>query len=194
MSQCVVDYAHETQEYPGKANFLLGAQLYPSGNCPRGFLRSMINPSADNNRSSSCWHPKFDRMFNETHGGNDMWCYVDVHWSSGVANRAFYLAAKGLNQTCDQAVKPAAIGLTSACNIFYRALTSYLSKVADYHELRTATVQAAKDLFGASSPEASSLAQAWDIVGAPRAPYPNTNAPKCQPGFATAASCIRGLV
>jgi hypothetical protein len=39
-----------------------------------------------------------------------MWCYVDVHWSSGVANRAFYLAAKGLNQTCDQAVKPAAIG------------------------------------------------------------------------------------
>lgn len=44
-----------------------------------------------------------------------MWCKVDVHWSSGVANRAFYLMAVGLNGTCangtdTKADKPAAIG------------------------------------------------------------------------------------
>jgi Zn-dependent metalloprotease len=39
-----------------------------------------------------------------------MWCKVDVHWSSGVANRAFWLMAKGFNTTCNDGSKPAAIG------------------------------------------------------------------------------------
>ena len=36
------------------------------------------------------------KQFEETHNGNDMWCQVDVHWSSGPTNRAFYLLASGL--------------------------------------------------------------------------------------------------
>lgn len=39
-----------------------------------------------------------------------MWCQVDVHWSSGVANRAFWLMSEGLNATCGNGTRPAAIG------------------------------------------------------------------------------------
>ncbi|KAI8472161.1 MAG: hypothetical protein J3K34DRAFT_457928 [Monoraphidium minutum] len=191
MSQCVIDYAHENQGYPRRPDFKLGAQLYPDS-CTKGrrFLRSMSDPTADNGYSSACWHPKFDITASEEHNDVDMYCYVDVHWSSGVANRAFYLMAEGLDNTCDKAAAPAAIGIKSACNVFYRALTGYMSKVADYHEARRATKQAATDLFGAGSPQVTAVEAAWDIVGAPRAAYPKPDAPKCQALFAIApANC-----
>jgi hypothetical protein len=56
--------------------------------------------------------------------------------------------------------------------------------VADYHELRTATVLAARDIHGAGSPQAAAVAAAWDVVGAPTAAYPATTAPKCDAKFA----------
>jgi hypothetical protein len=69
--------------------------------------------------------------------------------------------------------------------VFYRATQAYLSKVADYHELRVATGRAASDLFGTDSPQAKAVSEAWDIVGAPRAPYPAVDAPECDAAFAT---------
>jgi hypothetical protein len=58
MAQCVLDWAHE-EGHPRGADYLVGSQLF-QGNCTRRFLRSMVSPTADNNRSSACWHRKFD--------------------------------------------------------------------------------------------------------------------------------------
>lgn len=62
MAQCVVDYAHEHHGYAHAPDYLVGSQLFPKdvANCTRKFLRSMVEPTADGNRSSGCWHPKFD--------------------------------------------------------------------------------------------------------------------------------------
>jgi hypothetical protein len=60
-AQCVIDYAAKEQNYPRGPDFLVGSLLYPPGaNCSRPFLRSMKDPTADNFRSSACWHRKFD--------------------------------------------------------------------------------------------------------------------------------------
>ncbi|GBF89960.1 peptidase [Raphidocelis subcapitata] len=183
MAQCVLDYAHE-QGHPRGPDYLVGSQLF-QGNCTRRFLRSMISPTADSNRSSACWHRKFDLTTSETHSGSDMWCKVDVHWSSGVANRAFWLMAKGFNTTCNDGSKPAAIGIKNACSVFYRSTYAYLSRTGDYYELRAASGRAASDLFGEGSPEVAAVSKAWDVVGVPRAPYPIVDAPPCDAAFAT---------
>ena len=61
MAQCVLDHARDEHGYYKGADFLVGSALYsPSANCSRTFLRSMVDPVADGNRSSSCWSAKFD--------------------------------------------------------------------------------------------------------------------------------------
>lgn len=43
---------------------------------------------------------------------------------------------------------PKNTGIKAACDVFYRTTASYLSRVADYHELRTASLRAAEDIHG----------------------------------------------
>jgi hypothetical protein len=69
--------------------------------------------------------------------------------------------------------------------VFYRSTHAYLSRTADYYELRTASGRAASDLFGEGSPEAAAVAEAWNVVGVPRAPYPVVDAPPCEATLAT---------
>lgn len=69
--------------------------------------------------------------------------------------------------------------------MFYRANTAYLAPSSDFYELRLATARAAADLFGASTPEVAAVQAAWDIVGAPTAPFPTPAAPTCDAMFAT---------
>lgn len=61
MAQCVLDYAHEAQSYPDSPDFLVGSKLFAPNCGNKAFLRSMMNPTADGYRSSSCWHPRFDK-------------------------------------------------------------------------------------------------------------------------------------
>ena len=84
-------------------------------------------------------------------------------------------------------------GIDKACKVFYRANTAYLAASSDFFEVRTATVQAAIDLYG-NATEAAAVVAAWDTVGAPRAPFPNQDLPTCDPllgttGVVTAAGC-----
>lgn len=69
--------------------------------------------------------------------------------------------------------------------MFHRANTAYLAPSSDFYELRMATARAAVDLFGPSTPEAAAVQVAWDIVGAPTAPFPEPSAPTCDALFAT---------
>lgn len=125
----------------------------------RPALRFMDKPSKDG-KSADCWSSGV---------GN-----LDVHYSSGVANHFVYLLAEGsgakviggLNHdspTCNNSTLQG-IGKDKVGKIWYRALTVYMTTSTNYAQARTATLNAASDLYGASSPERAAVAAAWTAV------------------------------
>ncbi|MGC8915842.1 MAG: M4 family metallopeptidase [Thermoanaerobaculum sp.] len=89
---------------------------------------------------------------------------LDVHYSSGIANNFFYLLAHGgTNRTSGLSVT--GIGLAKAERIWYVALTGYMTSTTTFSQARQATIQAATQLFGASSVEVQRVKDAWTAVG-----------------------------
>ncbi|HTW13561.1 MAG TPA: M4 family metallopeptidase [Nocardioides sp.] len=124
----------------------------------RGFRR-MDDPDSDG-ASQNCW----------TSGTQDL----DVHYSSGVGNHFFYLLAEGSgartiggvahsSSTCDGSTV-AGIGRDAAARIWFRALSVYMTSGTDYAGARTATLDAASDLYGAASAQRAAVAAAWSAV------------------------------
>ncbi len=141
-------------------DYLIGERLYKAGGLA---LRSMVNPSADG-ASSDCWYSTVGSL--------------NVHYSSGVANHFFYLLAEGTtngspSKTCAAGNTRVAtgngtvagIGRSKAERIWYRALTVYMTSGTTYAAARTATTNAANDLYGVGSPESNAVAAAWTAVG-----------------------------
>ncbi|MFF3752565.1 M4 family metallopeptidase [Streptomyces sp. NPDC002018] len=99
---------------------------------------------------------------------------LDPHFSSGIANHFFYLLAEGSGRKTVNGVaydsptydnKPVrALGLHNATNVWYRALTLYMTSRTDYAGARVATLQAAADLFGTSSEAYETVGNAWAAV------------------------------
>ncbi|MFF7356671.1 MULTISPECIES: M4 family metallopeptidase [Streptomyces] len=123
------------------------------------WLRRFDKPSLDG-RSADCWSKSVGRL--------------DVHYSSGVGNHWFYLASEGSgaktingvsynSPTCNGSTVTG-IGNQKASAIWYRALTVYMTSTTDYKGARTATLNAAKDLYGATSREYATVAAAWSAV------------------------------
>ena len=56
------------------------------------------------------------------------------------------------------------IGQAAAGKIWYRALTVYMTSSTNYAGARTATLNAAKDLYGAGSVQQNAVAAAWSAV------------------------------
>ncbi|MFE6548827.1 M4 family metallopeptidase [Streptomyces sp. NPDC004096] len=140
-------------------DYLIGEKIVRSG-FGQPALRFMDKPSKDGN-SADCWSSSV---------GN-----LDVHYSSGVANHFAYLLAEGsgaktLNgvsynsPTCNGSTVTG-IGHDKLGKIWYRALTVYMTSSTDYAGARTATLSAAKDLYGAGSAEYNAVAAAWSAVG-----------------------------
>jgi Zn-dependent metalloprotease len=122
-------------------------------------FRRMDNPAADG-KSANCW----------TTGTKNL----DVHYSSGVGNHFFYLLSEGSgaksfngvsynSPTCNGSTV-AGIGRDAAAAIWYRALTVYMTSNTNYSGARTATLNAARDLYGAGSTQANAVAAAWSAV------------------------------
>jgi len=122
-------------------------------------FRRMDKPSTDGN-SADCW---------SSNVGN-----LDVHYSSGVGNHFFYLLSEGSgaktingvsynSPTCNGSTVTG-IGQAKAGKIWYRALTTYMTSSTNYAGARTATLSAAKDLYGATSTEYAAVAAAWSAV------------------------------
>ncbi|WNG33281.1 bacillolysin [Archangium violaceum] len=99
-----------------------------------------------------------------------------VHWNSGIANLAFQLMVSGGTHPRGKTsnVVPALDATNSYSSImkgaaiFYRANTVYLSPSSTFADARSATAQAAADLYGAS--EVASVNEAWTAVGVAAAP------------------------
>jgi hypothetical protein len=56
------------------------------------------------------------------------------------------------------------IGTSKAAKIWYRALTYYMTSGTNFSGARTATLNAAADLYGSSSAEYNTVATAWCAV------------------------------
>jgi Zn-dependent metalloprotease len=133
-----------------RADYLCGEDVVKTGG-----LRSMENPQV---------HGDPDHYSRRFLGLGDN---GGVHINSGIANHAFYLAIEGgTNRTSGLAVQ----GVGSANReqmekVFYRAFTQMLPSNATFALARAATIQAARDLYGAGSNPERAVTQAWTAVG-----------------------------
>jgi Zn-dependent metalloprotease len=78
-----------------------------------------------------------------------------VHINSGIPNRAAYLTSEGLGY---------GIGRPATQQIYYRALTTYLTPSSDFLDNLNALLQSADDLF-AGTAEMTAVARANATVG-----------------------------
>ncbi len=149
-------YANNPND-PG--DYVIGEEIYRNYNPATNYIRRMDKPSMDG-ASQDCWTTRTKS--------------VDVHYSSGPANHFFYLLSEGsgaktLNgiaynsPTCN-GTTVAGIGRTQAAAIWYRALTVYMTSSTTYSGAKVATVNAATDLYGASSTEVAAVKAAWAAV------------------------------
>ncbi|MEU6279865.1 M4 family metallopeptidase [Streptomyces sp. NPDC047028] len=157
--------ATEFATNPTTGNYLMGEQL----GLDQGFLRRMDKPSRD-----------------KLEGTVDYWAPAlydtEVHAGSGVSSHAFYLLAEGsgaktvngvaYNSATYDGSSVTGIGRAKALKIFYQALTRYMVSTTDFHDARTATLQAAKDLYGATSTEYATVDKAWAAVNVTAANQP----------------------
>ncbi|MFF7902239.1 MULTISPECIES: M4 family metallopeptidase [unclassified Streptomyces] len=150
-----VEFYANTAQNPG--NYLIGEQLNLNGNGTP--LRYMDKPSKDG-ASADYW--------SSTVGSKD------VHYSSGVANHFFYLLSEGsgaktingysYNSPTYNGATVTGIGRAKALQIWYKALTTYMTSTTNYKAARTATLNAASALYGSSSTEYNAVAAAWTAV------------------------------
>ena len=78
-----------------------------------------------------------------------------VHVNSGIPNKAFYLFANSSGVTKEEAGQ-----------VYYRALTTYLTRNAQFIDCRLAVIKSAEDLFGGpGNAKALAAAVAFDAVG-----------------------------
>jgi thermolysin/neutral peptidase B len=92
---------------------------------------------------------------------------ADGHQQSTIASHAFYLAIEGgTNRTSGRSVTGVgAANRDQIEKVFFRALTVLLPSNATYALTRSATIQAARDLYGAGGAAERAVTQAWDAVG-----------------------------
>ncbi|WP_345044550.1 M4 family metallopeptidase [Streptomyces sannanensis] len=138
-------------------DYLIGEEIDINGDGSP--LRYMDQPSKDG-RSADYWSKRVGRL--------------DVHYSSGPANHFFYLLAEGsgtktingvtYNSPTSGNVTVTGIGRTAAYKIWYKALSTYMTSTTGYSGARTATLQAATDLYGANSTQYQAVATAWTAI------------------------------
>jgi len=96
--------------------------------------------------------------------GND---YCGVHNNAGVLSYWFYLLTQGGSGTNDlgNSYNVTGIGITDAAAIIYKMETEYMISASTFSNLRTAAIQAATALFGATSCQTISVTNAFYAVG-----------------------------
>lgn len=127
-----------------RSNWYIGETVTKTSFISTGRLRDMSDP---HNGNGNGWQPKHvSEMYTGTddNGG--------VHTNSGIINYAYYLYATAV--TKDKAEQ-----------VFYRALTHYLTKSSQFLDLRLAVIQSAKDLYGDNTNEMNQAKTAFDAVG-----------------------------
>ncbi|RPF30617.1 M4 family metallopeptidase [Streptomyces sp. TLI_185] len=135
-------------------DYLIGEKIDINGDGTP--LRYMDKPSKDGGSADS-WYSGV---------GN-----LDVHYSSGPANHMFYLLSEGsgtktingvtYDSPTSDGVAVAGIGRAAALQIWYKALTTYMTSSTDYAGARTAALNAAAALYGTSSTQYAGVGNAF---------------------------------
>ncbi|WP_406062327.1 M4 family metallopeptidase [Streptomyces sp. NBC_01077] len=154
-------FAAAVEFYANNANdqgdYLVGEKIDIRGNGTP--LRYMDKPSKDGS-SKDAWYSGL--------GG------IDVHYSSGPANHFFYLLSEGsgvktingvtYDSPTSDGLPVTGIGRAKAELIWFKALTTKWGTTTNYAGARTGTVDVAKALYGATSPEVAAVEDAWAAI------------------------------
>lgn len=157
MGTMVEFYAANASD-PG--DYMIGEKIWRSNPSGTTALRYMFKPSRDGG-SVDCYSSSVASL--------------DPHYSSGVGNHFFYLLAQGAvspsgfsytpsQLVCNGNTAAGGIGRDAAQKIWYKALTTYMTANTTYPQARTATLNAARDLYGTGSTQYNAVASAWSAV------------------------------
>ncbi|MEL6257035.1 MAG: M4 family metallopeptidase, partial [Bacteroidota bacterium] len=144
-------------------DFGLGEDIIPNTNIfPTGLLRDVSNPNngfpaGSNPLQTNGYQPaNVSQQFTgpEDNGG--------VHINSGIPNKAFHNFATSTSKAIAE-------------QVYYRALTQYLTRSSKFVDCRIAVIQAASDLHGANSSQVTAARAAFDAVGITGGSGTNTN-------------------
>ncbi|MRW94736.1 M4 family peptidase [Duganella sp. FT80W] len=141
---------------PASGNdWMMGKEISKSGEP----LRWMYKPSKDGS-SPDAWSANLKNM--------------DVHYSSGPNNRMFYFLSQGSKADSGSdyyspylTKTPAAmsgIGNDKAYRIWFKALTTKFTSSTNYADARNKVLQAAQELYGATSKEAIAVQRAYAAI------------------------------
>ncbi|MFD0271552.1 M4 family metallopeptidase [Streptomyces sp. NPDC127106] len=155
MAAAVEFYANNPSDV---GDYLVGEKIDINGDGTP--LRYMDKPSKDGS-SKDAWYSGLGS--------------IDVHYSSGPANHWYYLASEGsgakvingvsYDSPTSDGLPVTPIGRDAASKIWFRALTvGYFKSNTNYAAARTATLQAAADLYGAGSATYNNTANAWAAI------------------------------
>ncbi|MBI4908323.1 MAG: M4 family metallopeptidase [Acidobacteria bacterium] len=111
-------------------------------------LRYMDDPAKDG-RSPACWSPTIGSL--------------NVHYSSGPMNHAFYLLVNGGASKCN-GNSVTGIGQDEAAKIWYDAISNRMTSSTNYAGARVAALAAAAALFGNPSQQYASVAAAFSAI------------------------------
>jgi Zn-dependent metalloprotease len=130
-----------------RADWQIGEDVTKTSYIPTGCLRDLSDPhNGGSSLSSPGWQPaKMSEYYTGTSDNNG------VHTNSGITNKAFYLFATATTKA-------------KAEQVYYRALSFYLTKTSQFLDLRYAVVKAATDLYGSGSSEVTALKNAFNQV------------------------------
>jgi vibriolysin len=142
----------------------IGADVYTPGTSGDA-LRYMYDPYKDG--YSADYYPTRNYASGCTPSSSNDYC--GVHSNSGIGNLFFFLLSQGgTHPRGKTTVAVTGIGLTKAQQIWYRALSVYMTSSTTYQGARTATASAAADLYGGTcTADWQSVHKAWDAVGVP---------------------------
>ena len=131
-------------------DWTIGEDIVKSNKFIQGAVRSMSNPNQGGKNdfgyqpATMAQYEKLPEDADNDNGG--------VHVNSGIVNYAFYLFATAVTKG-------------KAEKIYYRALTTYLTRTSKFMDLRLAVIKATADIHGASSAEVAAAKTAFDRVG-----------------------------
>lgn len=154
----------EFYEDTAGGNWLIGEDIFTPAT-PGDALRDMQDPA-------SSYVPVGDRQPTKMSEYQDLpntkeGDWGGVHINSGIPNRACFQVADS-------------IGRSKTEQIYYRALTNYLTQSSQFIDARIALCNSAADLYGADGPEEKAIKYAFDVVevfGDSGSPPPDTLPP-----------------
>ncbi|MRV74622.1 M4 family peptidase [Duganella sp. FT92W] len=140
---------------PAGNDWMMGKEIAKNGQP----LRWMYKPSKDG-ASKDAW--------SSTLGS------INVHYSSGPNNRAFYFLSQGSNSTSSsdyysqyltkQPLAMTGIGNDKAYRIWFKAATTKFTASTNYATARTKMIEAANELYGVGSKESIAVQRAYAAI------------------------------